>query len=99
MLAAMDMQTVLVLEVRDIPQGPLENLEILYMLEAEEVVEFHAAILALEVQAEEVQAGHIMARATQVLPTLAEAEAEVAEPFMELPLLVAPEALALFSYD
>ena len=30
---------------------------------------------------------------------LAEAEAEVAEPFMELPLLVAPEALALFSYD
>ena len=91
------MQTVLVLEVRDIPQGPLEKLEILYMLEAEEVVEFHAAILALEVQAEEVQAGHIMARATQVLPTLA--EAEVAEPFMELPLLVAPEALALFSYD
>ena len=49
------MQTVLVLEVRDIPQGPLEKLEILYMLEAEEVVEFHAAILALEVQAEEVQ--------------------------------------------
>lgn len=95
------MQTVLVLEVRDIPQGPLEKLEILYMLEAEEVVEFHAAILALEVQAEEVQAGHIMARATQVLPTLAEAEAEaeVAEPFMELPLLVAPEALALFLYD
>ena len=89
------MQTVLVLEVRDIPQGPLEKLEILYMLEAEEVVEFHAAILALEVQAEEVQAGHIMARATQVLPTLA----EVAEPFMELPLLVAPEALALFLYD
>lgn len=88
------MQTVLVLEVRDIPQGPLEKLEILYMLEAEEVVEFHAAILALEVQA-----GHIMARATQVLPTLAEAEAEVAEPFMELPLLVAPEALALFLYD
>ena len=87
MLAAMDMQTVLVLEVRDIPQGPLEKLEILYMLEAEEVVEFHAAILALEV------------RATQVLPTLAEAEAEVAEPFMELPLLVAPEALALFLYD
>ena len=86
------MQTVLVLEVRDIPQGPLEKLEILYMLEAEEVVEFHAAILALE-------AGHIMARATQVLPTLAEAEAEVAEPFMELPLLVAPEALALFLYD
>ena len=83
------MQTVLVLEVRDIPQGPLEKLEILYMLEAEEVVEFHAAILALEVQAEEVQAGHIMA----------EAEAEVAEPFMELPLLVAPEALALFLYD
>ena len=81
------MQTVLVLEVRDIPQGPLEKLEILYMLEAEEVVEFHAAILALEVQA------------TQVLPTLAEAEAEVAEPFMELPLLVAPEALALFLYD
>ena len=89
------MQTVLVLEVRDIPQGPLEKLEILYMLEAEEVVEFHAAILALEVQAEEVQAGHIMARATQVLPT----QAEVAEPFMELPLLVAPEALALFLYD
>ena len=88
------MQTVLVLEVRDIPQGPLEKLEILYMLEAEEVVEFHTAILALEVQA-----GHIMARATQVLPTLAEAEAEVAEPFMELPLLVAPEALALFLYD
>ena len=92
------MQTALVLEVRDIPQGPLEKLEILYMLEAEEEVESHAAILALEVQAEEVQAGHIMARATQV-PTLAEAEAEVAEPFMELPLLVAPEALALFSYD
>ena len=99
MLAAMDMQTALVLEVRDIPQGPLEKLEILYMLEAEEVVEFHAAILALEVQAEEVQAGHIMARATQVLPTLAEAEAEVAEPFMELPRLVAPEALVLFLYD
>ena len=54
------MQTVLVLEVRDIPQGPLEKLEKLNMLEA---------------------------------------EAEVAEPLMELPLLVAPEALALFSYD
>ena len=54
MLAAMDMQTALVLEVRDIPQGPLEKLEILYMLEAEEEVESHAAILALEVQAEEV---------------------------------------------
>ena len=46
------MQTVLVLEVRDIPQRAFGKLEILYMLEAEEVVEFHAAILALEVQAE-----------------------------------------------
>ena len=50
MLAAMDMQTALVLEVRDIPQGPVEKLEILYMLEAEEEVESHAAILALEIR-------------------------------------------------
>ena len=99
MLAAMDMQTALVLEVRDIPQGPLEKLEILYMLVEEVVAEFHTAILVLEVQVEEVQAGRIMARATQVLPTLAEAEAEAAEPFMELPRLVAPEALVLFLYD
>lgn len=90
------MQTALVLEVRDIPQGPLEKLEILYMLAAEVVAEFHTAILVLEVQVEEVQAGRIMARATQVLPTLAEAEAEAAEPFMELPRLVVPEAQELF---
>lgn len=90
------MQTALVLEVRDIPQGPLEKLEILYMLAVEAAVESHTAILVLEVQVEEVQAGHIMARATQVLPTLAEAEAEAAEPFMELPRLVVPEAQELF---
>ena len=93
------MQTALVLEVRDIPQGPLENLEILYTLAAAVVVELLMVILVMAVQVEEVQAGRLMARATQVLPTLAEAEAEAAEPVMELPRLVAPEALVLFLYD
>ena len=98
----MDFQTVadgVIDPARDVQQELLEKLEILYMLAVEAEVESHTAILVLEVQAEEVQAGHIMARATQVLPTLAEAEAEVAEPFIELPRLVAPEALVLFLYD